>query len=295
MRIYPRGKRGIMWVDVTVGGRRINRSSGTTSRAQAQEWAAKITHDTWRVRQLGQAPTVTWGYAVLHWLRTHASERRSIETMKDRIRFLTNHLEKTPLTKISADAIDKLLDDEKPQASLATRNRYVSEARKILLYAHRKGWLPIVPIFNHHSERQRSVRWITGNEAATLIKELPVHLGRMARFALATGLREANVRLLRWDQVDLDRRVAWIEGADMKAGKPLNVPLNADAIEVLRDCRGDHRCYVFVYAMPRPKGSEAPIVRRPVTQCSSLAWYKAVERAGLTPLRWHDLRHTWAS
>jgi len=295
MRIYPRGKRGILWVDVTIGGRRVTRSSGTTRRAQAEEWAAKIAHDTWRARQLEQTPSVTWAYAVLHWLRTHGSERRSIDTMKDRIRFLTKHLEKKALTKITADAIDKLLDDEKPKASLATRNRYMSEASKILHYAHRKGWLPVVPIFNHHCEQQRSVRWITGNEAATLINELPVHLCRMARFALATGLREANVRLLRWDQIDLNRSVGWIEGADMKAGKPLNVPLNADAMEVLRECRGDHGRYVFVYEMPRPKGSTEPIVRTPVTQCSSLAWYKAVKRAGLTPLRWHDLRHTWAS
>lgn len=33
----------------------------------------------------------------------------------------------------------------------------------------------------------------------------------------------------------------------------------------------------------------------PVAKCSTRAWYLACQRAGLKGLRWHDLRHTWAS
>jgi len=33
----------------------------------------------------------------------------------------------------------------------------------------------------------------------------------MARFALATGAREANVTGLKWERVNLARRIAWIE------------------------------------------------------------------------------------
>ena len=41
-----------------------------------------------------------------------------------------------------------------------------------------------------------------------LLAELPAHLSEMAVFALATGLRKANVTGLQWTQVDLVRRLA---------------------------------------------------------------------------------------
>ena len=105
----------------------------------------------------------------------------------------------------------------------------------------------------------------------------------MALFALMTGIRESNLRLLRWDQVDLERSHAWIEASDSKNKRPINVPLNQDALAILHRRRNDHERYVFVYD------------GHPVVDCSTAAWYKAVKRAKLVPLRWHDLRHTWAS
>nr|WP_199065557.1 tyrosine-type recombinase/integrase [Chitinimonas sp. BJB300] len=43
-------------------------------------------------------------------------------------------------------------------------------------------------------------------------------------FALATGLRKSNIYWLRWDQIDITRKVAWIHPDEAKAEKQLAYP-----------------------------------------------------------------------
>ena len=105
----------------------------------------------------------------------------------------------------------------------------------------------------------------------------------MASFTLATGLRAANVTGLSWEQVDLERRLAWIHPDQAKARRAIAVPLNGTAMRVVRAHYARHPVSVFTF-----KG-------RRVKQVSTRAWYKALARAGIENLRWHDLRHTWAS
>ncbi|KZY89434.1 hypothetical protein A3743_08415 [Oleiphilus sp. HI0072] len=105
----------------------------------------------------------------------------------------------------------------------------------------------------------------------------------MARFSLATGLREQNVLGLKWEQVDLSRRVAWIYNDEVKNGKSLAVPLNQEALQVLREERFKNSTYVFTY-----KGER-------ILRANNSAWRRALKNAGIDDFRWHDLRHTWAS
>jgi integrase len=166
----------------------------------------------------------------------------------------------------------------------ATVNRLLQVLRAILNRAARDWeWLVKAPAVRLLREPKRRVRWLTHDEAASLLSELPPHLAEMARFSLATGLREANVTGLSWAQVDLERRVAWIHADQSKNQKPLPVPLNADAVLVLRRQVGQHPTWVFTFQ------------GQPVRKANNHAWRKALVRAGITDFRWHDLRRTWAS
>jgi integrase len=105
----------------------------------------------------------------------------------------------------------------------------------------------------------------------------------MAAFSLSTGLRRANVTGLLWSQVDLVRRIAWIHPDQAKARRAIPVPLNAEAVVLIRKQLGVHSVYVFSWRGQR------------ITQVNTKAWRQALGRAGVENFRWHDLRHTWAS
>lgn len=126
------------------------------------------------------------------------------------------------------------------------------------------------------------MRWLTKDEWNTLKKHLPAHQRAMATFALATGLRQANVLNLEWSQIDLKRRVAWIHADQAKAGKAIAIPLSQDAVRVLIAQRGHHERWVFPYN------------GRAIQEIKT-SWIKATTRAGLKGFTWHGLRHTWAS
>lgn len=190
------------------------------------------------------------------------------------------------LAQINRAVLERLVNARlKSGVSNATVNRMLAAIRGILNTAHREwDWLESVPAFRLLPEPKQRVRWLTREEADRLLAELPPHLNAMARFSLATGLREANVVGLEWEQVDIERRCAWIHPDQFKGGeKGLYVPLNADACVVLRERLGDHPTHVFTF-----KG-------QPVTRANNHSWRKALQRAGIDNFRWHDLRHTWAS
>ena len=80
-----------------------------------------------------------------------------------------------------------------------------------------------------------------------LFSILPPHQAALVRFSLATGLREKNVTRLEWTQVDLTRRMAWIHSDEAKAKEPIGVPLNNEAVGVLRQEAGKHDKRVFTW------------------------------------------------
>lgn len=284
MSLYRRSN--IWWVRFTTpNGRRVRRSTGTADRVAAQELHDKLRAELWRVRKLGEKPRRSWQEAVVRWLK-ETQHKASQKDDRRILRWVDSYLGALHLDEITRDVIDRITDAKlKTGASNATCNRMLAIVRSVLRRAAREWeWLDRVPSFRMLPEPKRRVRWLTREEADRLIAALPDHFAEMARFSLATGLRLGNVRLLEWLQVDLERRLAWIHPDQAKARKAIPVPLNSEAVLVLRRQQGKHPVYVFTC-----RG------RAPLSGVPSGTWKTALSRANLTNFRWHDLRHTWAS
>lgn len=284
MALYKRSNSKLWWIRITVNGREIRRSTGTSDKKLATEFEAKFTEEQWRKTRLGERPRYCWEQAVERYLLERA-ELPSIEDYKLHLRSLHKHLYGKFLDEISRDVLDHVARARKAEGvSNATVNRVLETARAILRCAVREwNWLESTPAVRMLPEPKRRVRWLTREEADKLLTLLPQHLAEMARFSLATGLRKGNVTGLQWSQVDLKRRVAWFHADQMKNKKTLAVPLNAEAVLVLRRQEGKHPTRVFTY-----RG-------KPVHQVNTKAWKQSLKRAGIESFRWHDLRHTWAS
>jgi integrase len=244
----------------------------------------RLKAEAWRVAQLGDKPKYTWKDAVVKWL-TDMSHKKSIQTDKEILRYLNQHLQDKQLDEINKSCIDAIKSHKlSTGASNATVNRMLALIRAVLNAAAKDWeWLDDAPRVKMMPTVKSRIRWITKQEANRLFHELPEHLEAMARFSLATGLRESNVTGLEWTQIDMQRRCAWIYADQAKAGKSISVPLNEDAMIVLRKQMGKHKTHVFAY-----KGN-------PIGIANTKAWRNALKRAGISDFRWHDLRHTWAS
>jgi len=197
------------------------------------------------------------------------------------------------LTDITPDIVRKIIREKLRKKisvkgtllSPATINRYVALLRTVLNFACKDlQWIDHVPRFRLEAENNARSRYLTLQEYRRLYAVLPEPYNAMAQLSVATGLRQANVLGLLWEQVDLSKRMLTFPKQVMKNGQPFSMPLNQSAIDVIKDQLGKHQKYVFV----RSDGTQ-------IKQVPSKLWSKALKDSSLEDFRWHDLRHTWAS
>lgn len=119
---------------------------------------------------------------------------------------------------------------------------------------------------------------LAAHEAASGDKH---HIAILRLLAL-TGARKNEIARLRWSEVDLERGVLRL--ADSKTG-PKVIPLGAAAIKVLSEIERSEASYVF----PDRRDDRKPVANL------DWAWVGLRDKAGLSDVRIHDLRHSFAS
>ena len=112
------------------------------------------------------------------------------------------------------------------------------------------------------------------------------HLRPMVLLSMNTGLRRGELFQLTWRCVDFDNAQLAVIGKTAKRLKTRYVPLNKEALGVLRGWqsqRPDSNSLVF----PGKDGKSFNNTKK--------AWAGLLQQAQITASRWHDLRHHFAS
>ena len=106
------------------------------------------------------------------------------------------------------------------------------------------------------------------------------HLTPAVLLSMNTGMRRGELLALRWENVDMKGEQLTIEGSTAKSQQTRHIPLNGEALAVLKKWQ-----------------EQAPDTERVIAVDTGFktAWAALLERAKITKFRWHDLRHHFAS
>ncbi len=317
---------GIWKIDKVYRGERIQESTGTCDRQEAEQYLIHLLEKMRQRKVYGAREIKTFATAAAKYL-VENKEQPSIRLTALYLEQVVEYIGHLPLTHIDDEALaayvrdrkaDSVLPDGKVKKGVSNRtvNIAIERVIRVLQLACRKWrdeerrpWLDSVPLLTKLDEKKSSrqpypMSW---EEQSILFGELPDHLQRMALFKVNTGCREQEVCKLRWDWEifvpELDASVFLIpaefggrhENSGVKNREERLVVLNRVAKSIIEGQRGISREWVFPYngtAMHRMNDS---------------AWKKARVRAaklwqeqhlrpahpGFASIRVHDLKHTF--
>lgn len=286
-----RQRKGTWHVDFYApSGERIRHSAGTADKKAAQEYHDRLKAQLWRQHRLGEQRPRSYGQAALRYLESCVGQS-DYESKVRYIAYWRQFLGNMMVSDITAnDVLENLpthrtYKNKGPQPlTPATKNRYLATIRAMLNMCVTWGWITSAPKLPNFSEPKKRIRWITREEAAALIHNIPQQWLRDACIlGFATGMREAEIYGLQWNQINESAGSAWVGSDQTKSGRARSIPLNADALAVIRRRKGSHPVYVVSRNGKQIRGGDDRM------------FGKALADAGISNFRFHDIRHTWAS
>jgi integrase len=224
-------------------------------------------------------------------LRSHTEVKRIVELLSNhfgskRLRSIT-HGDILQFKTQRLDTIVKFKKAPPRQRSIATVNRELTVLRRMLSIAHREGWILRHPFSGSDtiistSDETKRTRVISKAEEELLLDACDETRSRLRPIiicALDTGMRRGEILSLRWRDVDLETRRINIQAMNTKTLRSRSVPITARLLaEFEKLPQRDPSARVFG-----------------VTDTVKRSWATAKRIAGITDLKFHDLRHTCAT
>lgn len=293
MGLFKRGQ--TWWLRFTYKGKQIRKSTETSEKKLAERIYHKVLGEVaegkWFEKLPGEEKTfreLMGKYLIEHSARNKAP--RSHIRDRSLAKHLIQHFGDLTLAKINPKLISgyktKRIDEGASPRTVNYELAAMSHAFNLAIKEWE--WCKDNPVSKVSREKINNFieRWVTDEEEEALLKVSRKWLQELIIFAINTGLRQNEMLSLQWPQIDLFRKTMTIleqknEGKDI-------LPLNKKAMEVLKS-RAKVRQINTKLVFCTSKGT--PISARNLLR----VFYTATKKAGIESLRWHDLRHTFAT
>jgi integrase len=306
MAIYKRGK--TWWYKFQFAGQLIRESAKSTSRtiARAAEQARKreLEHGFNGITKSQRAQIVS--LVADSWLKAQSAHLspRTVLIERTNLKHPNPFFGRKLLCDITPDQIAQYQSDRlKAGAAPKTVNLEIGTLRAIL--RKNRLWANIQPDVKMLRVNERVGRCITQEEETRLLSACRESRSRSlypaVTLALNTCMRYSEIRLLRWEQIDLHSGALVVGTSKTDFGTGRTLPLNERALTVLRfwwelfpQCMPEH--FVFPAERYGAAGNEFTACTydsdpsRPIGRWKE-AWEAAKARAKVV-CRFHDLRHT---
>jgi integrase len=273
-------KRGDKWhVQVRRSGH--SRTRSFSHKADADSWARLIERkiDTRELNtSFDGAPNITISELLTRYSEEVSSKKKSACVEIYIINKFTSHkLGALPACELKATDVCLYRDERLSAVKEATVHRELSLLRHCLEVARRDWGIPLkrnpVAEIRMPSSGKPRERRVSESELFSLHQSCthPV-LWQVITIALETAMRRGEIVAMQWDHIDWDNKILHIPNT--KNGHPRTIPLTPSAIEVFEE-------------LPKINSDVIGMTGNAIR----LSWERLKKRAGVTDLRFHDLRH----
>ncbi len=283
-RVYLRGR---TWtIGYVVAGKRVREAIGT-NRQMAEAVLKKriveaIEGRHFNVRNEGRVPFAEFAST---YIDRCISVFKSVKTERDRVNFWIREFGNRPIGQITHAELQDWQARKRQINKPATVNRIMCRLRHMLNKAVEWQLLEESPMrrLKFLRENNARLRYLSLEECDRLIAGcVAPHLKAIVTIALHTGMRSGEIRSLNWGDLDFDSGFLIIR--DSKNGEARHVPMDSTVVNLFCNYQ-------------RTAGSDFVFTNAAGGRIGWLqhGFRKALVRAGLSDLHFHDLRHTFAS
>lgn len=293
MGLYKRKGSQYYWMTFRVNGKKIYESTETRNKKLAETRHAKRLVETADGKWFpSEAKKRTFEELKERYMNEHSKiHKTSKSTLRDESSFkhLSSYFKGLKLSEILPARISEYKslrtgDGAKP----ATLSRELEVLRHSLNLAVREWeWLERSPFEKVRIERvnNRIERWLAKEEENILLDASLPWLRDIIIFALNTGMRQSEILNLKWTEVDLFRRI--VVALETKNKEKRTIPINQTVLDLLKVKIKVQSMSGYVFTSQASDRIDARNLLR--------AFYRARKAVNLEDVRFHDLRHTFAT
>jgi integrase len=293
----------VWWYEFSFAGQRIRESSkqtGKTLALKAEENRLKSLKKAY-AGEPTETPkerirTVVSAVAALKKRYPTNHRPKSVCVVNERSAHLERLLGSLLMPDLTEERITDYMSDRKAEG---VSNRTINLELSVLSQAIGRKFQFLWPNLRRLEERHDVGRALSQAEEQAIVTAAIANrskfIGPVVRIALITGMRRDEIRLLRWSQIDFERKTFTVGEAKTAAGRGRVIPFGTILEGVLSGHLGWYASKLGIvkpewYVFPRSNRTKPTDPTRPVTSIKK-AWESVRKSAGVS-CRFHDLRHT---